>query len=60
MLSLIVLGQIPGTNLHIGFFALLLCAALALVLVYGYKLYKTPLIVVPSVQESQAEETTNE
>lgn len=51
MLSFIVLGQIPGTNLHFGFLALVVLFAVAFASVYGYALYKTPL--------SSSEETDN-
>lgn len=47
MLSFIVLGQIPGTNVHLGFYGLVLGIGIVAVVAYGYKLYKTPLLSQP-------------
>jgi peptidoglycan/LPS O-acetylase OafA/YrhL len=44
MLNYIVLGQIPGTNLQLGFISLLLLLAIIGGSIFGYRLYKMPLL----------------
>lgn len=58
MLNYIVLGQIPGTNLQLGFIAVLLLLAIIGSSIFGYRLYTMPLPEPKSGKKQKRKQST--